>query len=38
MFAVPMVAQAPSTVAVLACTMAPVNRKIRTPAPRSWPK
>ena len=38
MFAVPTVVQVPSTVAVLACTIAPLKRRIRTPASSSWEK
>ena len=36
-FAVPTVAQLPSMVAVLACIIASLNRRIRTPAASSWP-
>ena len=38
MFAVPTVVQEPSTVEVFACTIASLNRKIRTPASSSWEK
>ena len=38
MLAVPTVDHRPSTVAVLACTIASLNRKIRTPASSSWLK
>ena len=37
MLAVPTVDQLPSMVAVLACTIASLKRRIRTPAVSSWP-